>query len=399
MRYLAEYKKTGGNWTALPDTSSLLVDVDAEPGIYYARVTAINAAGTVSLPAQVGPVTILGKTAPPADVTNLTIDGIRLAWSLVADIDLSGYLIRYQYGSNTEWETANALHDGILTSSPYTMESVPPGVVTIMVRAIDTTGNVSKLSAYVITNLGNPLVANVVEDIDYRSLIWPGTITNSTVVGGNLQADQSALFYRDDVRHFYQLDGAAFYSENYDPMVWESAGWTPTLAADGSNMTAIWTVTGDSVQVQYRQTGPTLFYGSDLSAFYADDSSSFYQSPPDWQSWPGTVVAQAQEYQWRVSTREGPSIGLLSAFVVSVDVPDKMLKLNSVPIESGGSRLSGSVGQFNVIQNIQLTLQGGSTAVMLEASDYANALGPLVVAKNSAGSSVSATIDALLQGY
>lgn len=84
---------------------------------------------------------------------------------------------------------------------------------------------------------------------------------------------------------------------------------------------------------------------------------------------------------------------------MAVDVPDKTLALNTVAIGSGGTRLVGAIGQFNVIENIQLTLQGGSTAASLEIADKSNTLGPLINAKNAAGTGVAATIDAFLQGY
>jgi hypothetical protein len=276
---------------------------------------------------------------------------------------------------------------------------VPPGQVTIMIRAVDTSGNESASSAYVITNFGDPLVANVVESKDYKAAGFPGTIASASIVGGNLQATQSSPFYRSDASDFYGADGSPFYTTNYDGMEWVSSGWTPSLAAAGSNMTVAFTLTGDVIVLQYRPTGPLPFYGAALDFFYGADADPFYDAAPDWMAWPGSVVAENQEYQFRVATASGPDSGLLSAFTVSVDVPDKTLALNGVAIGSGGSRLTGAIGQFNVIENVQLTLQGGSSAVALEIADKDAATGPLINAKNSAGSGVAATIDALLQGY
>lgn len=347
------------------------------------------------------PYVVTGAMAalPPPDVAGLTIEGVKLTWSPVVAMDLAGYRLKYQYGANLDWGTASQLHTGLITDSPYSMLVVPPGQITIMARAVDTTGNESLNSAYVITNMGNSLVANVMQSMDFRAATWPGTMTNATLVGGNLQATQSDPFFRTDAANAFPLDGAAYYSANYDALDWDSAGWTPSAAAAGSKMTAAWTLTGDAVAVQYRQTGPSLFFGQDVNQFFDLDANAFFAAPGAWLAWPGALTAQNQEYQWRVTTTTGPTTGLLSAFTVSVDVPDKNLKLNAVAIAPGGTRLSGAIGQFNVILNIQLTLQGGSTAVSLEISDYSNPLGPLAVAKNAAGTSVSATIDALLQGY
>jgi hypothetical protein len=342
---------------------------------------------------------VLGKTDLPTTVSSLNIAGKTLTWPAVSDVDLEGYRIKFQYGSNLDWGTASQMHTGLVTSSPYTPLVVPSGSVTIMVKSVDTTGNESATAAYVITNLGNALVANVLETIDYYALGWPGTYTNATVSGGNLTATQSDPFYGADAGNFYQQDTASFYNTNYDALNWISSGYTPSTAAVGSNMTIAWNISASSYTVLFRKTGPQPFYGNDASYFYGDDASQFYSSPGDWATWPGSISADNQEYQFQVSTVAGATAGVLSGFAVSVDVPDKTLKLNNVAIAPGGSRLTGAIGYFNVIQNIQLALQGGSTAVKLEINDKSAALGPLITARDTSGTSVAATIDALPQGY
>ena len=370
----------------------------------YFKFTSVNVYGggeqsLATVAAYLYIVTGAMAALPPPDVTELTIDGVKLTWPPVVALDLAGYRIKYQYGSNLDWGTANPIQTGLITDSPYVIQVVPPGSITIMIRSVDTTGNESKSSAYVITNLGNSLVANVVESIDFRAASWPGTRYNSSIVSGNVQATQSDPFFRLDAANAFPLDGSPFYSSNYDLMEWDSTPWVPSLAATGSKMTAAWTLTGDAVSVQYRQTGPSPFFGPVSNAFYGDDASAFFTPVGAWLAWPGALTAQNQAYQFRVLTAGGPTTGLLSAFVVSVDVPDKVLKLNAVAILAGGTRLTGAAGQFNAIQNIQLTLQGGSSAVSIEIMDKSSPLGPLINAKNSAGISVAATIDALLQGY
>ncbi|WP_342617239.1 hypothetical protein [Rhodoferax sp. GW822-FHT02A01] len=342
---------------------------------------------------------VLGKTDLPTNVSSLNIAGKTLSWPAVTDIDLDGYRIKFQYGTNLDWGTASQMHTGLITDSPYTPAVIPTGSVIIMAKAVDTSGNESATAAYVITNLGNALVANVLETFDFDAMGWPGTYTNAAVVGGNLTATQSDPFFGADAGNFYGQDAATFYNTNYDALTWISTGYTPSLAAVGSNMTIAWGITGNSYAVLYRKTGPLPFFGNDASYFYSDDAAPFYSGASDWQTWPGSISAENQEYQFQVTTTAGTVGGQLTAFVVSVDVPDKSLKLNNVAIAPGGTRLTGAIGYFNVIQNIQLTLQGGSTAVKLEINDKSAALGPLITARDSGGTSVAATIDALPQGY
>ncbi|MDP1530308.1 MAG: host specificity factor TipJ family phage tail protein [Rhodoferax sp.] len=335
----------------------------------------------------------------PEAVSNLSIDGHKLLWPAVSDQDISGYRIKYQYGANTEWATATLLYDGLVTSSPYTMQVVPPGRVTMMVRAVDSEGQESATSAYIITDMGEPLVANVLESYDFKAAAWPGDISGGAEVGGNLQALQGDAFYKADIASFYLADSLPFYSDTYDAFAWTSAGWSPSSVAAGYAAVASWQVQGDAITVQYRQTGPSQYYGNDDRYFYGADADAFFELPGPWQTWPGSIVTRAEEYQWRVATAAGPVAGLLSEFRLDVDVPDKELRLGDVALAAPGTRLAGAVGLFHSIQNVQLTLHGGSTAKLLEIQDKSTTLGPLVIARNGAGTGVTATIDALLQGY
>ena len=336
---------------------------------------------------------------PPSDVSSFTLDGNILTWSSVPDLDIDGYRIRFQHGVNTEWGTAVPMHDGLLTSSPYTMLVVPSGRVTIMIRAVDTMGNESQRSAYIITDLGDVSIANVLESYDYRAAGFPGSITNGTVIDGDLAATQSDPFYKADLSDFYGEAGAPFYSVNYDGMTWESTPCTAPPTARGESMVVDWSATGEALRLEYRPTGPSPLYGSDLSPFYGVDSEPFYDAPPDWMVWPGSIAADGNAYQWRVRTSTGPTPGVVSSFSVVIDVPDRTLSLSSVSIASGGSRLSAAAGLFRVIKSVQLTLESGSSAVRLEIVDRSAELGPLVVAKDASGAYQSAVADATIQGY
>jgi hypothetical protein len=391
--YVVEQCADNQTWVRIGESKSTTFQLRCgTEATTYVRVAAVNigrGAWAYTSYAQV----------PIATVASLTVAGKTLSFTSVSDTDLAGYRIKFQYGTNLDWGTACQMHVGLVTASPYTLVVIPSGSVTIMIRAVDTNGSESAASAYVITGLGNPLVANVVETMDYRAAGWPGTYVNASVLGGNLQATQSDQFYGPDAGIFYKQDTASFFNTNYDALTWVSAGYTPSTAAIGSNMTIASTIAADAYTMQFRRTGPLPFYGDGANYFYGDDSSQFYSGAGAWATWPGSISADNQEYQFQVTTIAGPTGGLLSAFTVSVDVPDKDLALNGVSILAGGSRLTGAIGVFNVIQNVQLTLQGGSTAVSLEITDKSASLGPLINARNSSGTSVAATIDAALQGY
>ena len=197
IRYKAEYRKESGNWTTLPDTTSLLIDVDAEPGIYYARVIAINAVGVASEAKEVGPVTILGKTAPPPDVNDFLVsaraDGTRqFTWNIYyPPLDLGGVQIRYKLGSAT-WESMTPLHTGLLASSPFETNMLAAGTYTFAAKAFDTTGNESVSAKYINLTLPDPRLAGVIAVYDEQS-VWSGTKTNCHLetLTGYLQPNES----------------------------------------------------------------------------------------------------------------------------------------------------------------------------------------------------------------
>lgn len=93
-RYLPEYKLAAVSvWTTLPATTSTSVDIeDLAPGNYQFRVRAENSMGVRGAYSATTTKTLLGLTAPPADVTGFSVTksaGIgRAEWSLHADLDV-----------------------------------------------------------------------------------------------------------------------------------------------------------------------------------------------------------------------------------------------------------------------------------------------------------------------
>ena len=391
---------SGSDWQTLsldPALGLAWIAPAQDGALYDLRLRFINTYGVRSAWVTTSH-TVVGKSEPPATVASLLISDKTLSWPAVSDVDLAGYRIRFQYGTNLEWGTASQMHEGLVTSSPYTMLVVPPGSITIMVRAVDTSGNESAASAYIITNLGDTPVDNVLETYDYRAAVWPGSYTGATLVGGDLEATQSDAFFGVDASDFFKQDTANFYNTNYDAVTWTSSAWSPSTPAVGSKLTAAWTIDSNSHTVEYRNTGPLPFFGDAADFFFADDAADFYSLPGAWSIWPGALTTIDGEYQWRVTTTGGVIQSVLSAFSVSVDVPDKVLRLNDVVLAPAGSRLTAAVGEFYAIQNVQLTLQSG-TALSVEITDKSATLGPLIIARNAAGTGVAATIDAFLQGY
>jgi hypothetical protein len=397
---------------------------------------------------------VIGKSAPPGDVENLSIDGSILTWTEVTDLDLSGYVFRYHYGNNLDWGTANPLHNGIVTGSPYDLIALPYGSVTIMGKALDTSGNESVNAAQVFTNLGDAPVANVVEEHDFHPT-FAGTLTDCSVSSGHLVAGAADSFYGDDLQSFYGSTGS-FYkpSAGYRAMVYESDVVTISSGLVGSKITLDLLTDGVDVRIEYKISGEGSFYGADDDPFYSTDSEAFYAPGPEafdaidsgtfdsnnpnsfavadaahfdpsnpnsflavdlgafsetgaffgayaptWIPWPGQITAKNADYQFRVTIGSGDTQGKIKSFSLIVDAPDILESIADLPISASGTVIPYTKN-FTSIKVINVQLQANSSGAITIETDKSSPLAPSIKAYNSAHVAVSgAAADIFIQGY
>lgn len=139
---------------------------DIELGDWVFRVRAVNAVGSKSDWTMFN-YTVLGKTAPPLDVSGFTglikPFAIELLWEPNTDLDVSQYEIR----QGSTWDTATVLQ--ITSAVRWTWEIRPSGNEVILIKAIDTTGNYSLNASVANIDIQNPssvepLIAKVVDN-------------------------------------------------------------------------------------------------------------------------------------------------------------------------------------------------------------------------------------------
>ena len=348
---------------------------------------------------------VTGKSEPPPDIQELSIAGSVLSWTMPRRVaDLAGFVFRFHYGNNLDWNSATPMHTGVLTQSPYDLVTRPAGVVTIMGKAIDTSGNVSLTSANIVMNLGDPTIANVVEQWDFNALGWPNAAADSsgwTIVSGKPTANALDSFYGTDDQSFYGSETESLYDAGaYAEMVYVTNEIAVSSALAGSVMTLVTQAQGIDLRIEYRLAGPTAFYGPDGASFYGEtDADPFYEAPGSWLPWPGQIVAEREVYQFRVTIGAGATQGILQSMVLTIDAPDITEGLANVAISSTGTAIPYTKS-FASIKTIQATLQAnGSGAVTVEV-DKTVALAPVIRAFNSAHTAVSgATADISIQGY
>jgi predicted phage tail protein len=492
-RYRVSYRRSGGNWTVLPASSAAHYEIDnVVPGPYELEVTAYSLLGRKG-PTTTATYQVLGKEGlPPANVGSLTLTGHTFNWPEAADLDLDGYRLKYNLGTSTDWTTAVAvhegllraspykpvtwptgvvtylikavdtsenesaaaafvtadftpptvsgftiegtrlswptvsaadiagyriraqqgtarswggaipLHEGLLTSSPFEMPVVLSGTCTIMVKAVDAAGNESRDPAYIVTNLGDAVIANVVEVFDFKAMGWTGTLIGGTINGSNnLIANSNTLMWGpDDSVNLWNADSTALlWPGTFSQMTFEGR-ITVGEALEGSLMTIAATVFGGMWFIEYRENSLKLLWSADGSTplWGADDSALLWELPP-YLPWPGQVVARNTIYDFRITTAQGATQGEVDAFSITVDAPDIVEKFNDIVISSLGTRLP-ITKPFSVVKYVNATLQNdGGTAVTVTIEDKDALLGPLMKTRAAGLGAVQGLIDAEVGGY
>ena len=324
---------------------------------YNVRIRAINSIGVRGAWSQ-GTVQVVGKTAPPSDVPWLRLDGERLTWGPVSDIDLAGYRVRWQPGGSRSWSDALELHTGLLAVSPWDLVTIPYGAGQILIKAVDTTGNESLNVTAIACNLGDAPVENVFASY---------TLNTTPVV-----APDSSRMWSNDTAQLWTNTTAVFLVPQYQAISWTGS---VTFSESGS-LTIAATVSGYAWKITWKKSSDVAYV-----------------------PFPGRAWADAgTTYQFRIDVDQSNLQGLIGSVVAQIDVPDKTIRLPDVVIASGGSRLSIGTGWRSVVI-VSLTLHSdGGSATTARVVDKSTS-GPLIQCFNASGAATAGTVDAYVQGY
>jgi hypothetical protein len=324
---------------------------------YNVRIRAINSIGVRGAWSQ-GTVQVVGKTAPPSDVPWLRLDGERLTWGPVSDIDLAGYRVRWQPGGSRSWSDALELHTGLLAVSPWDLVTIPYGAGQILIKAVDTTGNESLNVTAIACNLGDAPVENVFASY---------TLNTTPVV-----APDSSRMWSNDTAQLWTNTTAVFLVPQYQAIFWTGS---VTFTESGS-LTIAATVSGYAWKITWKKSSDVAYV-----------------------PFPGRAWADAgTTYQFRIDVDQSNLQGLIGSVVAQIDVPDKTIRLPDVQIATSGSRLSIGTGWRNVVI-VSLTLHSdGGSATTARVVDKSTS-GPLIQCFNASGAATAGTVDAYVQGY
>jgi hypothetical protein len=345
-------------------------------------------------------VTVIGKTEPPSDIASFDIDNDVLVFSEVSDVDLQGYLIRYNYGVNTDWNSAIPLHVGVITASPYSPAFYPDGTITILIKAVDTSGNVSENAAIIYKDFGDKILSNLILSYDDKAAGFVGTKTNCTVVSGNLVATETtSLFWKDNTSSHFGADNDIYYSTSVYSNIEYILTYSITNAYAKSRLSIDLNIVAESYTVEYRYLTSGLAFGVDGDYYWGVDGNTFYPAVSSWIPWSGEISSTVEgDIQFRITAPTSSIQTVISGFVLNFDVEDQYEELDNIAISATGTRLP-ITKSYRSINNVQLTLQtSGSTAVTAIVYDKDATLGALVYCKDKDGNNVTGKVDARIQG-
>jgi hypothetical protein len=347
---------------------------------------------------------VVGKTAPPSNVASFAVDQDGIAtWATVPDADVrsgGGYRLRWQPGNNRSWGDASPLHDGLIGESPYPIRVRPVGTATIMVKAVDSSGNESPTATACVVNLGNPIVENVVTTTDYQAAGFPGTALNASLIGGNLvaDADPSPLAWDPN-------ENTSGWTLDTDPgwtvITYKAITYTPSVLIvaagdDGEQLTLQQAVTATAFLISYRRDGDALAWTADGEPGWTDDAGPGWTTEA-YRPWPGTVTVREGRYEFQITTQSRDVQSVISQLVAQIDVPDVVENVGQVSVSSLGNTVVPVTKTFRVVTGIGLTLVGdGGTAVNARVESLETRT---ITTRDAANAAVNGTVIATVQGY
>lgn len=327
--------------------------------------------------------------APPPNVASLLVsrqsDGTRqFDWTLpgATPPDLAGYKIRYRVGTDAGWgwNDLEPLHEGLLTASPWETNQLDAGEYTFAIKAVDDSKIESEAATFVIADLADQRLAGVLVSVLPHTQGWPGTKTDCHIEGTALVAN--------------------------DTQTWASktswGAWTRWNTTPENPIIYEHTVIDIGGVLPFTPLVDVIAEGSAVVEESHSNDNSTYSS---WAA-VGTLVT-ARYIKVRVTlTAPGTDIGVINLINIKLSAESITEEINdldtsslagSYRIGTGDIRLPISK-PYQVISQVQLTLQNVGAGWTWELVDKDSTVGPRIKIYNASNALADASVDAFIRG-
>lgn len=367
------YRINNGSWlTGRVDGSSFDFDV-SDIGLLEVSLTPISFI-TIGSPV-IASTYIYGVSLPPSNVEQFTIANSNVAWSAVNDVDVIGYEIRWNSAGDLDWNASQALHEGFITASPWSLPYTISGGA-LLIKAVDIVGNRSSAPASITLPSTTIYSGNVFESQSFGDTGWPGEISGGVMTPGGIIANSlDPEFWPADNEQFWQGDTDQFWKYGYSDLTY-ICKWTPSNIGRPVNITLLADYVGTG-GVQYRRAGTNNA----------------------WLYWPGSIVAESGGYEFKVTVSGGKTQGRINAFSVFSSTTPTILYFNDLVINNTtGTRLPIGSGWYGML-GIKLTVQSDGNGASYALTVDKSLSGPLIKCYNPSGIQVQGLIDAEVRVY
>jgi len=387
--------------------------------IYNVRARAINVFGVRSEWAT-GNHEVIGKTAPPENVTGLTGNLIGnqylLTWNAVPDLDLSYYRVRYASpDSGGSYENSVSLVPKV--SRPATSVFVPARNGTYFVKAVDKLGLASMEPASIAldTNIAAVESLNLIQTIN-EAPDFNGTFDDTVELDEDdaLVLNTSVLFDAvsgdfDDASGLFDggsgnVDAFGYYY--FATAVDLGAIYISRCTAYVKHTRLDYVVLFDSAEGLFDDRQGD--FEGDVNAFddtdvqiearHTQDNPSGTPTWSDWQSFAVTDIrARAIQFRAKLSTTDQQATPKVTQLSVNVDMPDRTISGNDV-VSGAGAKVVTFAQGFRETPAIGIGAQDMQTGDYYEITSKSRT-GFTITFKNSSGTAISRSFDYVAKGY
>lgn len=344
------------------------------------------------------------RDARPPDVTALECTrlstGTRQFWwtfKYPTPNDVEGFELRYNQGSNVTWDTGIPLHTGLITEQPFETEALRQGVHTIMIKAVDNTGNYSKGVASVIANLGDPLEENVLYKANASENAWSNcTHTGATNAEGNLMSSSDSYYWPDSNTPMWTKADALHWSESYKYFELSFQVFAPA----SGQMWLKYDIEGPC-EIEYRLVGK--------DGYWMDEKTPFWGGDESWASWVDSKE-MLKPYTGKSMVNAGDTIQVfikapnnvseptvIKELTLIIDVPDRQEHFEDITVPLSGLLLPIATPNYYTTAVRIDAVQNSNIAVARAAVINRNPCMIKLVDIN--GQPISATVDVTWQGF
>lgn len=421
-RYEVEAKlSTDTDWIALGQASGNIFELAnaVDGAIYNVRARTINSLGVKSIYATATH-EVIGKTAPPADVTGFSINIVGsqayLTWNAVPDLDLSHYRIRHSRATTgATYSAAVDLIDKV--PRPAVFAVAPAMTGTYFIKAIDKLGNESLFPAEIVAIIEDIKGLNVVETITESPSFAGQKVECSVTEDGYLVLDTATDF--DSIAGLFDsvtgdfdggggtisTEGTYFFSNIVDLGSVYTSRVTANLAVDRLDYVNLFDdATGDfDDRLGLFDGDPTAYGDTNVSLYVSTTEDDPNSSPVTWTAYRkffvGDYKARGLRFKAILTSASGESSPVLQSLSVTVDMPDRVIGGNDIVSGTGAGGYSVVfTPSFKVSPSIGIMAQNLSQGDYYEIPTKSSS-GFTIRFKNSSGTVVSRTFDYVAKGY